>query len=339
MGKPVNGSVVEGISGTEDALAVVDGIRLVLCFQTDGVLLLWCNAVFEGRLTITKEIGSIDLHTGHVGKAIHGISVGAYRSSVPKGQTEEVLGNGAVENEVGIVPIQIVSEPCAYGLERAEIIGRAGNIPVLSRRNELTVDERDAVGMNLHLMGKDRAGADAAQIEIGMVGQIDGRIVIGDGHVFHEDGGIADTIGNSDIHIAGIAFFAGRAVIGQQEGRVIDDARVPQNIAEAAVQMIVAVILFQLIVLSVEGKSGIFDTVGDAPDEGALRAAVRKVPGKRVIAANEIHTVKNQRLNTTSVVQDSDAQGTVVQGIKVYGPAVGEMAEQGLFHKKETPFL
>lgn len=130
----------------------------------------------------------------------------------------------------------------------------------------------------------------AAQIEIGVIGEIDRRLFIRNGGIVDAEHAVRKRIDDRHVEIAGIVFFAVGGKVGKDESFPVD-LRLPELCVEsllAAVQMIGTVVDIQRIRLAVDLKTPFIDTIAESADQSAQIAAVFQIPVDVVIAQQNI---------------------------------------------------
>ncbi len=183
-----------------------------------------------------------------------------------------------------LVPL---ADACADRVRLAEIEGRAGNVSQLSGRNEPCIDRRELLGRDRHLVAEDVGTRRTAQVEIGMIGEVDdgGTVCL---RAILEPQRIApgDDIGHLEGDSAGEALIAVRTDVTKGKARfgpvgAIDDA--PHRLVESdpsAMEAVVAVVLGQAIFAAVEDEGRAANAIGIAPDQraeiGVLRDIIRE---------------------------------------------------------------
>ena len=120
-------------------------------------------------------------------------------------------------------------------MRSAEIERSALDAAQLAGRDEAFVDRRELVSVDRHLVAEDIAFTRAREVEIGMVGQVDDRVLVG-------CGGVVDlelVIVGPGVHhgagqVAGIAFLAVLAQVRELEALARTFLRFPYDFVEAA---------------------------------------------------------------------------------------------------------
>ena len=148
----------------------------------------------------------------------------------------------AIEHEIVVVAVaglvvQLV-DALADFVERAEIERRASDGHDLTRGNQRVVDRRVAVGVEHQLVVVDRRRASTREIEIGVVGEIHGRGLVGRRLVVDAElVFVGERVGDLCDQFAGEAFFAVGAGVGEDDALPVlafERLRLPDDFVEAA---------------------------------------------------------------------------------------------------------
>ena len=130
----------------------------------------------------------------------------------------------------------IVIDARADGRGPSEIQGRALDRAQFSGRNQGRVNRRETVGVDHELVPQNVAAAFAGQVEVAVMGKIEGCGFVGDGMlVQNELILIGQGVSDLDLEVAGIAFFAIRAGASQRHTgclRVLERFRLPHYLVE-----------------------------------------------------------------------------------------------------------
>ena len=129
-----------------------------------------------------KEIADIELYARFVGEHLHSYTRGHVCET--GGRTAHVTGGTkhhivVVPTAVGELTVAGIKIP-AYRLGRPEIERSALDRAYLSRGHECGVNGCEAVGIKPDYLAEDIPGGIPAQIEIGMVGQVENGGAVGD---------------------------------------------------------------------------------------------------------------------------------------------------------------
>ena len=220
--------------------------------------------------------------------------------------------------------VQSVTDPAALpeihgcSVDRKESAG--GQIAGASFRKAVGCQSQYGIGTGGTIL--------AAQIEISMVGQIEDRRLVRLGLVDHAEGIVLfQGIGDLKLQGAGVAFLAVRAGIFHDQGTVLFMRR-ENGPGIGSVQMVGAVIGFQLPGDTVQRKNGIFDPVGKTAYQGTVVAAAVLIIFQRVVAQGHIGIAAvpgrdQDLLDRGAVGQEIDLHaGCIGHGIPVDGNAV-----------------
>ena len=199
------GGGAEGFSRAEDRrweVRVVDGVGEVLGLKAEEA-----DAADHGR---EAEHAGVKLQAGFGGPRL---KLATARGIVdPRGKTEQCVAGGPVDHEVVIVD-RAGAELRGAGREaggRGEIEGRAAHGRDFAGGKAAVVGDGIVGGGKGELVVGDVAAA--AQIEEGVVGEVDRRGRIGRRLVIEAEGVVlSERVSDRDVEGAGVAFLAGRA--------------------------------------------------------------------------------------------------------------------------------
>ena len=178
----------------------------------------------------------------------------------------------------------------------AKIERRAGDILQTAVRQQFFVDRRIRIRHQLQLVSQDGAAVVARDVEIGMIGQVDDRVLVRHGIIGNIDALVCcQRVGHGAVQIARVAGFTVRTVIGQTHGRFVaiaEDLISPDLSLEGirqAVQIVRPIVGNKLIMFAVEVKGRPADAVGIAADGRTMEWIVRVfISGQRVIAEDHV---------------------------------------------------
>nr|GEU28271.1 hypothetical protein [Tanacetum cinerariifolium] len=199
------------------------------------------------------------------------------------------------EDEVVVVPETVADlfvvgvDALADGVRFPEVERRARHWRQLAQRDLHVVDRRVAVRVDGQFVAEDVAAA--GQVEVRMIGQVDRRGPVG--HRVEGDAQLvigAQFVNHRGVQVAGVALLAvGAQVTENQAGRLggaegFGGPQAAVKTIDAAVQVVGAVVLIQVVLLAVQRKAGIGDAVAVAADQGAEIVRFAQV-GRHVVEA------------------------------------------------------
>ena len=165
----------------------------------------------------------------------------------------------------------------ADALRRSEVERRADNVNRIPERNAQKVNCGKSVAVNRHHMVLNRSFLIPFQVEIGMICQIYISIRVAHRLIANGETAADQRIGHLHLEIAGIAFLAVGADVGEHErfNAVLGyNFRLPDlsvKAGEPAVVMIgLVIVCCQLIHLAIQGKAGVADAIGVSADNRSL---------------------------------------------------------------------
>jgi hypothetical protein len=139
--------------------------------------------------------------------------------------------------------------------------------------------------MDLEFMVFDRTGKLAGEIEVGMLCQAKGsgpvcrRLCLKKENII-----LCDGVSDGNIQCTRVSFFTVRALVIKSQGtgsaRVTNRCGAPDPLVESTnttVKMVCAVVLREIVSISIEIEIGICDAACNSPDDGAKIGLTRKV--------------------------------------------------------------
>ena len=237
-------------------------------------------------------------------------------------------------------------DPVADGRELAEVERRAGHGADLAGRDELGVDGREGVGVEHQLVVEDRAAVVAAEVEVGVLREVDRRGLVRRRLVLEDDlVVVGEEVGDGGGEGAGEALLAVRAHAREHDALaalVGERLGVPDHLVEpdvAAVERVRPVVRRQLVGLAVELELGPADPIPVPADDGAevrvgLAVGVGGVARDRVEAEDDVVEVAvgigdEERGEDAAVVRRLHHEAVRVRdGVELDGGAVGGYAER-----------
>ena len=222
----------------------------------------------------------------------------------------------------------------ADGLCFVEVEGRALDGAEAAHGDHRGVGGRDLVAVDPKLVVEDGTVVFAAQIEIGVVGEVERRLLVRFGVVSDLEFAILEGVGDGDGKIAGVVFFAVGGEDGELQLVAVHFVR-PDLLVEAhfaAVEVVAAVVAVKVVRRAVDGELALADAVAEAADERAQVPAVVFVPRHVVIAEDDVGGLAvlighDDALHDAAVVEDGGAARAVLEGEGKDFPAVRRFAE------------
>ena len=168
----------------------------------------------------------------------------------------------------------------------------------LAGGNQGVISGSVVVGIEGQLMAKDGSAAGAAEVEVGVVGEVHrGGLVRGGLVIDAQFVLISKSVGHLHAEIAGVPFLAIRT--GKAEGhglRVGGGFSFPnllaQRLVATAVQMVGIIVSRQCVLFTIERKLALGDAVADAACGAAkVLVAVALVAGHVVKTVNHVHQI------------------------------------------------
>lgn len=297
-------------------LRLIRRIGEVLRLQAESVAMLVRVTVAADRAI--EEVAGIELHSGLRGRNFQDASGRGFVNARGQDQARTF----AVDHEIVVVSMGklelfvVVIDAGADLLWFGEIERRSLYRFKFSRRNQMFVHRCKAVGIDHDLVIEDVAIAFALQIEVAVIGQIDGSGFVGGRFVVdHEFIGVAEGVSHSDFQVAGksvVAIFA--QVVKDDSGFALHRLGVPHDFIEsvvaAAVQGIRAIVLGQSVSLAFETEGAVGDAVRVASDERSKVRRVGKISLKILVAKDDV-----SHLALAVGHADADDNATVVHGL------------------------
>ena len=248
------------------------GVGEKLGFKAQAGAFAEGSALFAVQRIAVQEIPAVELHAGQVGVGVHDPARGFVdqlgRQAKALAVDDPVVVVAAGPEKLGI----ILLDPLPDGVEIGEIHGRALDGEDFTGGQAFRIGGGEKGSMQLELMLKDGAAFEAAQIEVGVVGEVADGVRVGDGGVVDgEPVVVGQAVDYGDLQVPGITLIPIRAEIGQGQGAV-PDLILPDDLVvaqKAAVKLVFALVGVQGIGFSAQFKAGLGQAVGVPPDEGA----------------------------------------------------------------------
>ena len=213
--------------------------------------------------------------------------------------------------------------------------------------DEVGVGQRVAVGGDPDDVPEDVAAA--GEVEVGVVGEVDGGGLVGGGFVLEAQlVVVGERVDDGDGHVAGVTFLAVGAADVESDavtpGVGGDYDALPDALREAfpaAVDVVLPEIRGHLVVCPVDGEAGVGDAVGDAADDGGGGAVAGQVRVERVGAHHDVGefpvAVWDAQLGDGgAAAHDLDGHAVgVAEGVEFDGLAFGGLAEHALLDAHE----
>ena len=266
----------------------------MLGFEADRTV----SAVMRATLAAGNvgRAGGIDLNAGLIGQRFH--HAAALRVIQLCGAPHRFA---LAENEIVVVAARVGHlragacgvEAVAQPQAAAHIKRRTRHGHISARRNERFVaDRRDRVRIDGENMIADRAAGAAREVEIGVIGHVAmrglvGRRLIADGKVAV----VIPAVCHGDVQRAGEMIFAVRTDVMQAEKvAVCGFNRVgrPKLFAQNTVEMVFAVVAIQLICRAVDGEASLRDAIAIAADRVAHAAVIGEIAFQIVKAQRNV---------------------------------------------------
>ncbi len=181
----------------------------------------------------------------------------------------------------------------ANGGRFPEIERRAFNGPQLARGDQAAVDRREPVGIDGDQMVEN--GAAAAQVEIGVVREVDHRGLVGvRGEIDPERVVVGQGVDGRHGQISGITLLAVLAEVGEFKGGAelaLNGTRLPDDFVEpfeSAVQRVGAVVGGERVGFALKGEPALGDAIAVPADQGAEIGGGLGIGGDAVAAFDDI---------------------------------------------------
>ena len=184
-----------------------------------------------------------------------------------------------------------------------------------------------------------------------MIRQVQDGVGVGGDAVIHPQGVVlGEDIAHRDLQISGETILARRALGLQQQG-IAEGLDVVNFAGEGAVQVVFAVVRFQLVLFAAHAELGVLDAVGVPPHKCAAAGTaggieVIFIVGKGVVAHHDIHRPmfcgNKDVFDHAAVIQHTDRQpagvrhDVLVDLFTILGHAKGLGAK--LCHRASPPF-
>ena len=200
-------------------------------------------------------LGSVHLHAD---AGLVAGRPGAEALAGTPGPVEDIAVVEAAARHGGLVEAGV--EVASQRLSGAEVHRRTVHGQDLARGAGLVVALEVVGSVNAELLAQHIAAA--VEVEVGVVGQVDDGVLVGGHTVVHPQGVVRrKDIPHTDLQISGETVFARRAFGLHQKG-VAEHLHIVNFAGEGAVQVIFAIVGFQLVGLAAERKFRIFNAVG-----------------------------------------------------------------------------
>ena len=278
----VDGAAAVEFAGTENSRREVCEVgrgRQVLRLEADGMTDVVHRAGFASVLLYV--VAGIDDKRLHVGVEVEG-EIRNRKRGVGFGCESFVQQPSTIYTAPGRKEGQVV--PLAKQGGAAEVHRCAGYGAQFANRAGVPVRGRIGIGVYRERVCANIARALAREIKIGVLGEVDDGRRIGDGFVVDNQRaesfgcfrsvlqhGCTNGIGDKDMQVAGVTFFA----IGREEVQADGVAREGYDVpgagvetVDAAVEGVGTIIGREVVGVSVKGEMGIADATGIAADDG-----------------------------------------------------------------------
>ncbi|MPM41369.1 hypothetical protein SDC9_88024 [bioreactor metagenome] len=310
----------------------------VLRFQAESGTDAVFNAAFAAH---ASKVGRRkELHARLVGNRVHhnaahgvGCGCGAFHAALAVAEHEVVV---VAMRETHVFQRGFDILPDGFCLSKIERAARDGHD--FARGEDMRIDARCKIRLDLKRLIENRAAALTGQIEVRVIGQIDDGVrvryrKVADGeHVV-----LGERIDHHDGETAGEVFVPVRAEERKGDG-VFFGFRFPNLFIKAfasAVAAVFKVVCKDLVLHAVERKAGLADAVGDAPDGGAKKHGVLAVLFQRVVTEHNVHQFARavgyaHALPGCAVVENGSRRaGAVRDGVEMDVFAARHLAEEG----------
>lgn len=267
-------------SGTKNAggkMSLVGAVGIMLGFQTKTAALDIRFVGFPAKPAV-KEVAAVKLDARRIGVNCQH-SAGAWFVHL-RGQPKVGVGS-AVDHPVVVVAVAKLqlqmglSDVASDRFRSREVKWCADNGGDFSRGDERLIHRRVMRGVEHKFMSEDVAVAFTFEVEVGMLGQVDGGGFVGCRAVVHQERVlVVEFIAHRNVKITGIAFLLVFGQITKFEPVPIiasDGMRLPHNFVESydpAVKMIRLVVNGKRIGFAVERKFSLGDAVAISADNG-----------------------------------------------------------------------
>ena len=291
----------------------------VLGLQRKASVFLHRHAALAGGRAVLQEIAGVELHAGLGGIDLHadaGLIAGSPGAQALAGTAAPVDDKAVViaaahHGGLGKAGVDFPADEFA----RSEVHGRVRHRQNGTGGTALIVAFQIAGSVDAQLLVQHIAAA--VQIEVAVVGQVHDGVRVGRDAVIHAECIVlGEGIAHRDLQVAGESILAVGA-FGFHEQGVAKGFDTVELAIEAAVQVVGAVVGFQLIGLAAHVEHGVLDAVGVPAHERAAagtagRFKVLDVIGVGVVAQHHIHRPAlgghPDILDDTAVVQHTDRQ-------------------------------
>ena len=236
----------------------------VLGLKGKAAVLFQRDAALAGGGAVLQEVAGVELDARLGGVHLHADAglvagrPGAEALAGTPGPVEDIAVVEAAARHGGLVEAGV--EVASQRLSGAEVHRRTVHRQDLTRGAGLVVALEVVGSVNAELLAQHIAAA--VEVEVGVVGQVDDGVLVSGHTVVHPQGVVRrEDIPHTDLQISGETVFARRAFGLHQKG-VSEHLHIVNFAGEGAVQVIFAIVGFQLVGLAAERKFRIFNAVG-----------------------------------------------------------------------------
>ena len=312
---------------------MVRAIGEVLRFQREGTVFAVATADADGGTV--EEAGGVNLHPRLGGQTFQRApAVGIVNARSKLGLRGVAV---LVQHPVLVVAIRngelLIFLPNARAdcgrlaeVERGALHGRE-----LSERDLAPVERQVLVRVNGENLPEHAAGRPgSSQVEVHVVRQIDHRVLVGHRRIVNgERAIIRQRVGDADLHLAGVAFLAIGAGVGQQRADALTGGRnrfhLPDPLVEsslAAVDCVRRIGKCELILVAVQLEATSGDPVSVPPDQ---RAEIELVSRARGLVVAERREAEHDGGETALPVRHDDIgdDAAVVHKCHAHAAAAG----------------
>src|SRR6185312_3750695 len=278
---------------------MIGRVREMLRFQAKAVTLFIDVPVLPGNRSVQK-VARVKLHSRLGGQDLQHSSAGGFvhqggaSEAVVLAMDYPVVIIAASQHQLFVVLIDALADRSGLG----EVHGSALDRSQLAGWDQGLVHGSKAVRIEQEMVPQNVAVALTRQVEIGMLGKIQRRGLVGGSFVIHDQlVVVGQSIGDFDFEVAGISFlavFAQIAVSNSDTLSVLELLGLPELFVKpvgSAMQGVRAVIFGQGIFHAVEGEGGVGNPVGVAPDDGAEVGGVLQISVNFVVTEDNVAQV------------------------------------------------
>ena len=293
------------------------------------------------------EVAGIELHAGQGGLHRHGNAGGGARHLGQRAQA--VRTGGGVQREVVVIASgdgqlgAVLPNALANGVGLGEVKGSVFHCRQFAGGDERLVHRGVAAGKQAQPVGHHSLGARvlASQVPVGVAGEGGGAGFVRFGFPFQGETILQQLPAHRQLQLAGIALVAVGAGEAQLQQVVLRSHKAEHPGVEAlhaAVQVILAVVAGQLIVLAVQCEAAFGDPVGHPPHKNAQVVRAGKVGGRVIVVHQNFHRLALRAghchpLQGGATVQHREGDPALFQRVAVDGRAVRQGEKQFFRHR------